>query len=446
MTKTLDQLLFAYYNKNDGVRITDLHQGIVWGTQTEETRRDERLINRFDYDGDYGTVLNRFLMQAAIGYPLTVHGTGGQTRAFIHIQDTVRCIQLAIENPPQPGERVRILNQMTETHRVATSPRSSPRSPVRRSTWSTTRARRRRRTTSSSRTGAAQPRARPDHARGRAAHGGDGDRGPLSRSLRRRPDPEPVALGHAEAGRPGRCRPPTPCGGGGPQLRRGAPRPAGRPGRGGDPGADEAESIAAVLDADPGGVLRARGRRRSWSTTAATTPPARSPRRTARSWRVHAANRGQGAAFATAYALAREHGARFIVTLDADGQWDPADVPGVLAPVVAGEADFVLGSRVLGAAETDDNVRAAGVRVFAGWSACSPACGYRHVERAARDARRADRARDARRSRSIQSSELLIGAIAQATGSPSARCRCTPAPPARARRARTSSTALRYAR
>ena len=118
MTKTQDQLLFAYYNKNDGTRVTDLHQGIVWGTQTAETRLDERLINRFDYDGDYGTVLNRFLMQAAVGYPLTVHGTGGQTRAFIHIQDTVRCIQLAIEHPPQHGERVRVFNQMTETHRV----------------------------------------------------------------------------------------------------------------------------------------------------------------------------------------------------------------------------------------------------------------------------------------------------------------------------------------
>lgn len=118
MTKTQDQLFFFYYNKNDGVRITDLHQGIVWGTQTEETRMDERLINRFDYDGDYGTVLNRFLMQAAIGYPLTVHGTGGQTRAFIHIQDTCRCVELALQNPPQRGERVNILNQMTETHRV----------------------------------------------------------------------------------------------------------------------------------------------------------------------------------------------------------------------------------------------------------------------------------------------------------------------------------------
>jgi UDP-sulfoquinovose synthase len=118
MTKTQDQLFFFYYNKNDDIRVTDLHQGIVWGTNTPETLMDEKLINRFDYDGDYGTVLNRFLMQAAIGYPLTVHGTGGQTRAFIHIKDTVRCVQLAIENPPEKGERVRILNQMTETHRV----------------------------------------------------------------------------------------------------------------------------------------------------------------------------------------------------------------------------------------------------------------------------------------------------------------------------------------
>lgn len=118
LTKTQDQLFFAFYNKNDDVRVTDLHQGIVWGTQTRETCLDERLINRFDYDGDYGTVLNRFLMQAAIDYPLTVHGSGGQTRAFIHIQDTVRCIELAVVNAPAPGERVKILNQMTETHRL----------------------------------------------------------------------------------------------------------------------------------------------------------------------------------------------------------------------------------------------------------------------------------------------------------------------------------------
>ena len=119
MTKTLDQLLFFYYNKNDNIRITDLHQGIVWGTNTSLTEKDPRLTNRFDYDGDYGTVLNRFLMQAAIGYPLTVHGTGGQTRAFIHIRDSVRCVQLALENPPNQGERVKIFNQMTESHRVA---------------------------------------------------------------------------------------------------------------------------------------------------------------------------------------------------------------------------------------------------------------------------------------------------------------------------------------
>ena len=118
MTKVLDQHLFAYYAKNDELRITDLHQGIIWGTNTPQTLRDERLVNRFDYDGDYGTVLNRFLMQAAIDYPLTVHGTGGQTRAFIHIRDMARCIQLAVENPPSRGERVKIFNQMTETHRV----------------------------------------------------------------------------------------------------------------------------------------------------------------------------------------------------------------------------------------------------------------------------------------------------------------------------------------
>ena len=118
LTKTLDQLMFAFYAANDRLRITDLHQGIVWGTQTPQTERDVRLINRFDYDGDYGTVLNRFLMQAAIGHPLTVHGTGGQTRAFIHIRDTVRCVQIALENPPEAGAKPTVFNQITETHRV----------------------------------------------------------------------------------------------------------------------------------------------------------------------------------------------------------------------------------------------------------------------------------------------------------------------------------------
>jgi UDP-sulfoquinovose synthase len=117
-TKCLDALLFQFYNKNDGVRVTDLHQGIVWGTNTPLTGMDERLTNRFDYDGDYGTVLNRFLMQAALGVPLTVYGTGGQTRGFIHVTDTAKCIELAINNPPAEGEGVEIFNQVAETRRV----------------------------------------------------------------------------------------------------------------------------------------------------------------------------------------------------------------------------------------------------------------------------------------------------------------------------------------
>jgi UDP-sulfoquinovose synthase len=118
LTKTQDALAFMYYNKNDKVRITDLHQGIVWGTATKETMLDERLVNRFDYDGDYGTVLNRFLMQAAMEHPLTVYGTGGQTRAFIHMKDSVNCVKLAVENPPLKGERVKIFNQTTECHNI----------------------------------------------------------------------------------------------------------------------------------------------------------------------------------------------------------------------------------------------------------------------------------------------------------------------------------------
>ena len=118
MTKTLDALLFYYYNKNDDIRITDLHQGVVWGTNTEETLMHADLINRFDWEGDYGTVLNRFLVQAAVGHPLTIYGSGGQTRAFIHIRDTVRCILLAVKHPPAKKQRVKIFNQATETHRV----------------------------------------------------------------------------------------------------------------------------------------------------------------------------------------------------------------------------------------------------------------------------------------------------------------------------------------
>jgi len=117
-TKVTDHVWFQFEQRNDNLRITDLHQGIVWGTQTPETSLDEKLINRFDYDSDYGTVLNRFLVEAEIGYDLTVHGTGGQKRAFIHVKDTVKCIELAINNPPGKNDRVKIFNQATETHRL----------------------------------------------------------------------------------------------------------------------------------------------------------------------------------------------------------------------------------------------------------------------------------------------------------------------------------------
>jgi UDP-sulfoquinovose synthase len=118
MTKTQDALFFQFYAKNYKLSITDLHQGIVWGLHTQETRRHPHLINRIDYDSDYGTVLNRFVMQAACSHPLTIYGTGEQTRAFIHIENSMDCMQLAVENPPKRGERVRIYNQMTETHRL----------------------------------------------------------------------------------------------------------------------------------------------------------------------------------------------------------------------------------------------------------------------------------------------------------------------------------------
>jgi UDP-sulfoquinovose synthase len=114
MTKSLDQILFQFYNKNWGLKITDLHQGIVWGIETPETKLDPQLVNRFDYDGIYGTVLNRFISQAAAGHPLTIYGTGEQTRAFIHIQDTANCVKLAIETPPNTS-KVRIFNQVAET-------------------------------------------------------------------------------------------------------------------------------------------------------------------------------------------------------------------------------------------------------------------------------------------------------------------------------------------
>lgn len=126
----------------------------------------------------------------------------------------------------------------------------------------------------------------------------------------------------------------------------------------------------------------------------------------------HASNRGQGAAFATAYTLARHHGARFIVTLDADGQWDPADVPAVLAPVVAGEADFVLGSRVLGTAETDDGVRDLGVKVFSGLVRLLTGVRVTDTSSGLRAMRAEITAVVRQEQPQYQSSELLIGALA----------------------------------
>jgi UDP-sulfoquinovose synthase len=118
MTKCLDQLMFQFYQKNWGLRITDLHQGIVWGAQTKETKIDEKLVNRFDYDGIYGTVLNRFIVQAVNNHPLSIYGSGGQSRAFIHISDTARCIELAIKNFDFDNKRVRIFNQVSEVYKV----------------------------------------------------------------------------------------------------------------------------------------------------------------------------------------------------------------------------------------------------------------------------------------------------------------------------------------
>ena len=100
-----------------GLRATDLNQGVVYGVLTEETGMDELLINRLDYDGVFGTALNRFCIQAAIGHPLTIYGKGGQTRGFLDIRDTVRCVELAIANPADQGE-FRVFNQFTEQFSV----------------------------------------------------------------------------------------------------------------------------------------------------------------------------------------------------------------------------------------------------------------------------------------------------------------------------------------
>jgi UDP-sulfoquinovose synthase len=113
LSKVHDSHNIMFACKIWGIRATDLNQGVVYGTVTSEVAMDEALINRFDYDDIFGTVLNRFCVQAAVGHPLTVYGKGGQTRGFLDIRDTVRCIELACLNPAAPGE-CRVFNQFTE--------------------------------------------------------------------------------------------------------------------------------------------------------------------------------------------------------------------------------------------------------------------------------------------------------------------------------------------
>jgi UDP-sulfoquinovose synthase len=117
LSKVHDSHNMMFACKAWGLRATDLNQGVVYGTMTNETALDEALINRFDYDEVFGTVLNRFCVQAAVGHPLTVYGRGGQTRGFLDIRDTVRCVELACIEPSRPGE-CRVFNQFTEQFSV----------------------------------------------------------------------------------------------------------------------------------------------------------------------------------------------------------------------------------------------------------------------------------------------------------------------------------------
>jgi UDP-sulfoquinovose synthase len=117
LTKVHDSHNIEFGCRIWGMRATDLNQGIVYGQQTEQTTRDPRLATRFDYDAVFGTVLNRFVIQAALGQPLTVYGKGGQTRGMLDIRDTVECLRLAVENPAERGE-FRVFNQMTESFSV----------------------------------------------------------------------------------------------------------------------------------------------------------------------------------------------------------------------------------------------------------------------------------------------------------------------------------------
>jgi len=117
LSKVHDSHNIMFCCKIWGLRSTDLNQGVVYGTLTDEVALDEALINRFDYDEVFGTALNRFCVEAAAGHPLTIYGRGGQTRGFLDIRDTVRCVELACLNPPSRGE-YRVFNQFTEQFSV----------------------------------------------------------------------------------------------------------------------------------------------------------------------------------------------------------------------------------------------------------------------------------------------------------------------------------------
>lgn len=117
LSKVHDSHNIAFACKAWGIRATDLNQGVVYGVTTDETGMHEELVNRFDYDAVFGTALNRFCVQAAVGHPLTVYGKGGQTRGYLDIRDTVQCVELAVANPASPGE-FRVFNQFTEQFSV----------------------------------------------------------------------------------------------------------------------------------------------------------------------------------------------------------------------------------------------------------------------------------------------------------------------------------------
>jgi UDP-sulfoquinovose synthase len=116
-SKVADSTNLHFASRVYGLRATDLNQGVVYGVHTDETQLDERLLTRFDYDEQFGTALNRFCMQAVVGHPLTVYGSGGQTRGFLNIRDTLTCVELALQSPADAGD-MRVFNQFTESFSI----------------------------------------------------------------------------------------------------------------------------------------------------------------------------------------------------------------------------------------------------------------------------------------------------------------------------------------